>query len=144
MAIVHLLFEDSNVPFERLSIERLRDNQGNVIEVKRLGYEINRALFHRLNRALNGPECRNHDHRHIVPPSANLGKNFQAVHPRHGYIEKHELEILPIDDCQALSTAFRRQDLISHRFQAIPQDFAGVRFVVYNKDSAGSRFHARS
>jgi hypothetical protein len=112
-----------------------------VIRIEWFGYKIIGSFLHRLDGAFDGSEGGNHDHRDVLPSPANFRKDFQPVHARHRYIEKHELGILPVEGFEAFSAAFRDQDLIPHGFETIPQDLAGVGVVVYDQDSTGYSFH---
>jgi hypothetical protein len=84
-----------------------------VLRFERPSDEVIRAFLHRLDGAFDTAVCRNHDHRGIIFPLAQLSQHIHAAYAGHHIIEKNKIRSGRFESFEGLGAVIGGLDGIS-------------------------------
>ena len=108
------------------------DNDGKVVERKRLGNEIDRAFFHRLDGVFNGAERGHHDDGRVRVLATQFFDEGEAVHA--GKFEVGEDEVDIGGEFESVLGGRGGFDFVAGGGKMEPDDPAVFFFVLNNED----------
>ena len=89
--VVQPLLERAVLLDQRSALERLADHAQELGALERLGQEVDRAVLHRADRLLDGPEGRQEDHVHVGRDRLGFLQELEAG--QAGHLEVGEQEV---------------------------------------------------
>ena len=135
-AVVQPFVQLLHLHLEGLRLERPRDENLQLLQVHRLGEEIERAALHRLHRRFDAAVRRHHDHHRLARQGEGLVDDLEAGFARHAQVGDDHVVFLRLHEIEGLVGAGRHRDVVVF-FQCLLQTLAGVLLVVDDQDAGG-------
>ncbi len=132
ITVLHVGLEGGDLPLQRISLQRLLDDDQQVIFFQRLGQKVIRAMAHGFHRIRNGA-CGGHDDDGDVFALLVLGHAFQDVHAfeaRQVQIQQNQIGRFLLDELKPSLAITGGQRLVSARIKTILQHRHDVLIVI--------------
>ena len=131
---LHLFLKIAVFAAQPSGVNRVLDQDQCLFQRERFFQEVIGAKLGGAHRGLNGAMAGDHDDLGRIVGGAQFLQGFQAIHVRQPYIEKHNFEVVLLQDFQAGLAAARDRGLVAFIFERAFQRFANLLFVVNDQN----------